>query len=136
MSNPELVYSRTDDDWNNFSLDEVLTLLQDDEQLLVGTVIYSCVPLRPGHGDFFDANAVIEAAYDSACSEFGEHAEYYLNKVTEESKAILQTMLEGWADRHAADPTFYRCKNVQAVTVTQGMIDDFLRPLQAPLEGN
>lgn len=128
MSKLGLIYSRTLDEWNAYSLNEVLTLLQDDEQLQVGTVIYSCEPQYAEHSDFFDAESVIYDADNRAYGEYQEHAELYLEKVTDEAKAELQRLLIDWANRNVAEPLFYHCSNIQPVTVTQGMIDTFLHP--------
>ena len=76
----------------------------------------------PSPSDIADASRVYMDMIDSASDFGGEHADGYPN-ASDEALAELQTMLEGWLEKHAGPPSFWRAINIREYILTQADID-------------
>jgi len=73
------------------------------------------------------ADSVIESAQEDAYEEVGEAAESWLSFVKEEElldlSKVLNEVFYDWLSRHSHIPHFYPIKGVEAIAVTQELID-------------
>lgn len=97
---------------------ESLSELIRDHDLSVGKVVYFGNASHPSPSTFIDADNIIEQAQERAYDEYGDHAEFFLDGVTEEEKKILNDFLWEWLDRNS-DVTFYMVSDVSPYTVTE-----------------
>jgi hypothetical protein len=72
-------------------------------------------------GEFFNADNIIDNAWELADGEAGEFAEDYLQDVTQEQKDELDNLLMSWVIKHNLEPRFYRIKNSEKVLLTQSI---------------
>ena len=95
-------------------------LLDENDELVVGSTVYVGIASHPEPGDLVDADDVItmigERAYDIA----GEYADDYPD-VTKEAVAELTEFIAAWIGKHCP-PTFYQVSKTHEYVLTT---DDF-----------
>ncbi|MDN7441162.1 hypothetical protein QZM64_18555 [Burkholderia cepacia] len=108
-----VVWSRNNED---FTCDELAELLDMNDDLAVGDVVFigEAAPINPKH--LCDADDVIDMIGERAYDEVGEYADCYPD-VTPEARAELDALLAGWIEKHAK-PTFYSVINVREHIIT------------------
>lgn len=85
--------------------------------------IYSAESVECKLSDFLYLPGLIESIQDQAYEEVDELAEGYLDDITIDQQADLESMikstLDEWADKHRHQPRFYRVINVTERLVTR-----------------
>ncbi len=107
-------WSANNEDFNCGSLWD---LLDENDDLAAGDVVYVADAVPPKASDLFDADDAIEQMGERAYEIGGEYAETYPD-VTPESKAELEAAITAWIEKHA-EPTFYTVRNVREYVLTE-----------------
>jgi hypothetical protein len=104
-------------DEETFNYDTLGELLDCNDELTAGSVVYMGHAADHDPTAWFSADHVIGALGEAAYDEAGEHAQDYPD-VSEEAKAELQTLLDAWVTKYCT-PTFYRVENVREYVLTE-----------------
>lgn len=110
---PKECWSVDNEDFNCVSLAD---LLDNNEDLAAGAVVYVADAVPPKTSDLFDAEDAMDQMGDRAYEIAGEYADNYPD-VTPEAKKELEALIAAWIDKHAK-PTFYTVRNVREYALT------------------
>lgn len=66
---------------------------------------------------FFNADQVIDRAWDIAQEEAGEFADEYLQDISQVAKDELDDLLVAWAEKNKLQPGFYKVINSEKVNL-------------------
>jgi hypothetical protein len=121
MSEPLSNDSKLDQCWSvdecDFEYETLGDLLDSNDELGVGDVVYVGTPVRHAPSTFIDdADNIIERMGERAYDEHGEFADDYPD-VTDEAKAELTAFLVAWADKHC-DVRFYGVEDIREYAIT------------------
>ncbi|OHS09335.1 hypothetical protein HMPREF3289_01320 [Pseudomonas sp. HMSC75E02] len=100
-------WSANDEDFTCFELAE---LLNDNDELKPGDVVFRGEAITPDPSSYIDADDVIELIGERAYDDAGDHADGWPD-VSKEAEAELDQLLKEWMRKHCSHPPFYRVKN-------------------------
>lgn len=100
-------WSANDEDFSSLGLDE---LLNENDELKPGDVVFRGEAVRPDPTRYVDASDIIELLGERAYDDAGDHADGWPD-VSKEAEAELDQLLKGWMHKHCSSPPFYRVKN-------------------------
>lgn len=120
----EQCYSKNEDDWKVQDLNEFLSDLEDNDELVVGRNFCVGEPAYPCPTNFFHAGTLVDTAKENAYCEFGEHAEIFGDDIDEAAKEELEDFINAWAKKHVK-VSFYHVQHIKHLAVTQQMIDSY-----------
>ena len=105
------------DNNEDFNCDDLGDLLDNNDELTVGSVVYVGDAVPPKTSDLFDAEDAIELMGERAYEIGGEYGDSYPD-VTPEATEELEAVIAAWINKHAK-PTFYTVRNVRQHILTE-----------------
>lgn len=120
-------YSLNDEDFLFYSIGDVMSALEDDDNLVVGSIYYEIETEPADLSDYIDASTMLESAEERAYEEFGECAEDAFS-TTKEAFDELDYALRKWAAKHLPKG-YWRCVGKsRPLTVTVEDVAEYSRP--------
>lgn len=113
LNNPDLCWSADESD---FSADSLGELLDNNDDINIGDVVYYAEKKPPSAYDLCDADLVLEQIQCSADDIGGEYAEDF-SDVSQEAKDELGNILAAWVTKHC-NINFWTVKNIKEYIVT------------------
>lgn len=104
-------------DEENFNHNCLQDLLDSNDELKVGDVVYVGLAKHPEPGQICDADDIIDRMSDNAWDIGGEYAEDYPD-VTKEAHQELDDFIKQWIMKHCP-PNFYLVVNVREHVLTE-----------------
>ncbi len=94
-----------DNTGGDFNVGDTLTVFEGDK-----------IPYK--FNDLLCVNSIIEDIQGRAYDNVGEHAEGFLDDVTDVQKTELGVIINLWAKKHGIEPNFYSVNNIKEIEVT------------------
>ncbi len=107
-------WSANDEDFDSDTLDE---LLDRNDHLRPGDVVYVGESRHPDPAKYMDADGVLDEVASQGYDDGGKYAEDYPGEVSEEAKSQLNGFLRSWLRTHCA-PSFYSVPKSRPYTLT------------------
>lgn len=104
-------------DEENFRYDTLSELLDSNDELVAGSVVYVGEAVVPRLSQLCDADDVMEIMRDRADEIAGEYADGYPD-VTSEAERELNDLLQSWMAKHC-QPHFYTVKDIKPYVLTE-----------------
>jgi hypothetical protein len=114
-------YSKNGEDYR---LDDISEFIENNE-LVLGDTIYIADAEYPLPSNFFDAETVIDQAKDAAYDDGGDYAEDFLENISTDAIAELNSFLHEWANKYAK-VTWFIAQNVVERKITQEDLDNVI----------
>lgn len=119
------VFSRNEEDFSYTDLHDVLDSLYSDEELKVGAVYWEAEAIQHAPSHYFSMDRMLEDMGCAAYDDGGEHAEDFPD-IKKSDSAELEKIIKDFLDEKLS-VSFWRCKDVKQMAVTQEMIDEYNR---------
>lgn len=100
-----------------FNAESLGDLIDGNDNLEVGQMVYVADALIPDPGSYVDVDSVLEQMGERAFDDCGEAADVYPD-VTGEAKQELDDILKAWARQHCT-PRFWEVRNVREYILTE-----------------
>lgn len=133
----DLCYSTDEESYNYSDLHEVLTALDDQDALEVGSTFYEGEAHRNAPSYYFDVDSMLEDMGERAHDDAGEWADTFPD-LPKDKVAELDAIIKAWLDANLS-ATFYTVLNTRKVVVTAEMIAEYRGPaptLQGVADGD
>ncbi len=125
----EFVYSINEEDFTHDCVEDALDALDGRDALWVDAVIWRGIGVKKDASAYFDLDRLLEDMGERAYDESSEWAQDFPD-VSADQKKELESIVAQWLDKNVT-VNFWSVKDVQPITVTQEMIDQFRRPTGA-----